>query len=186
MRLLLHDFAGHAFPVSLSRELALRGHTVCHAYCASLVTTPQGVLTRRDGDPLGLGFAPIDLGVSLNKGAFIRRWRQERRHGVLAAELLERFKPDVVLSGNTPLDAQRHLMRAAQDHGARFVFWVQDLIGVAASRLLRQKLPLFGGLIGDYYAMIEGRQIAAAMRWCSSPMTSATSFRPSSSIRMPT
>ncbi len=40
MHILIHDYAGHAFPVSLSRELAMRGHRVTHAF-ASVLQTPQ-------------------------------------------------------------------------------------------------------------------------------------------------
>lgn len=160
MRILLHDFAGHAFVVPLSRALASRGHTICHTYCASLISTPQGVLQRTPDDPQGLTFEPIDLGEPLQKGAFVTRWRQERRHGTRVAELIRTFQPDVVLSGQAPLDAQARVMKAARQQDARFVFWVQDLIGLAAARLLREKLPIFGGLIGDYYARMEGSQLS--------------------------
>ena len=34
-RVLLHDFAGHAFPMDLTRALGRRGHTVLHTYCES-------------------------------------------------------------------------------------------------------------------------------------------------------
>ncbi len=43
MRILLNDFSGHPFPVQLSRELAGRGYTVLHTYCASFLT-PHGSL----------------------------------------------------------------------------------------------------------------------------------------------
>jgi colanic acid biosynthesis glycosyl transferase WcaI len=162
MRILVHDFAGHAFAISLSRELARRGHGVDHAYCASLVTTPQGALQRREDDPPGLQFHPIDLGEPLQKTAFLKRWRQERRYGRLAARLVEEVRPDVVLSGQTPLDAQGRLLRATHRIGARYVFWVQDLIGVASAELLRDRIPLIGGLAGDHYARLERKHLRAS------------------------
>ena len=34
MKILIHDFAGHPFQMTLSRELANRGHDITHAYFA--------------------------------------------------------------------------------------------------------------------------------------------------------
>ncbi len=155
MRILVHDYGGYAFAVQLSRVLARRGHTVCHAYCASLQTTPPGVLTRQADDAPGLTIKGLELAEPLDKYAFVKRWRQEREHGRLIAREVERFGPDVVLSGNAPLDAQKQLMAACRTHGARFVFWLQDLLGIATHRLLRKKMPVLGEAVGRYYLLLE-------------------------------
>lgn len=155
MRILVHDYGGYAFAVQLSRALAQRGHQVCHAYCASLQTTPRGVL-RRDDTP-GLEINGLELAEPLEKYAFFKRWRQERAYGRLIAREVERFGPDVVLSGNAPLDAQQRLLRTCQARGVRFVFWLQDLIGIATHRLLRTKIPALGEVVGRYYRGLEWR-----------------------------
>jgi colanic acid biosynthesis glycosyl transferase WcaI len=154
MRILVHDFAGHPFQVQLSRSLARRGHTVLHVYCASLPTTPQAMAVQPD-DPDTLEIRGLALPVPIDKQAFVRRWRQERAYGRLAAEVLHDFVPDVVLSANTPLDAQQRLLKSSRDVGARFVFWVQDLIGLASERLLRDKIPVLGAIVGAHYARLE-------------------------------
>ncbi len=159
MRILVHDFAGHPFQVQLSRAFARRGHTVLHAYCASLPSTPQAMETRPD-DPDGFEIRGLALDSPINKQAFVQRWRQERAYGHLAAGALRDFRPDVMLSANTPLDAQRTLLEAAREVGARFVYWVQDLIGWASERLLREKVPVLGGFVGGYYARLERRLLA--------------------------
>ncbi len=156
MRLLLNDFGGYPFVRPLARALAARGHTVRHTWCASLPTTPQGALALRPDDPPTLGAAPIHLAAPLDKYSFARRWRQEREFGRMVARDTVAFRPDVVLSANTPLDAQAMLMRAT---GAPFVFWLQDLIGVAADRLLRRKIPVAGALVGRHYLAMEARQL---------------------------
>ncbi|MFQ5572264.1 MAG: glycosyltransferase family 4 protein [Rhodothermales bacterium] len=155
MRILVHDFGGYAFAVQLSRALAQRGHTVCHAYCASLRTTPPGIPARQPEDAARLEIKGLELAAPLDKFAFVKRWRQEREHGRLIAREVERFRPDVVLSGNAPLDAQRMLLAACRTRNIRFVFWLQDLIGVAAHRLLRKKIPLLGEVVGRYYLRLE-------------------------------
>ena len=160
MRILVHDFAGHPFQVQLSRSLARRGHTVLHAYCASLNTTPQATLSVQPDDPPGFMIRGLALDRPINKQAFVERWRQERAYGKQIADAARSFRPDVVLSANTPLDAQARLLAVSQSIGARFVFWVQDLIGLAAERLLRGKVPVVGGFVGTHYAKLERRLLA--------------------------
>lgn len=156
MRILVHDYGGYAFPYQLSLELARRGHFVSHAYCADLVTTPPGVPDEAD-EPLNLSVDPISLGAPLQKYDFVTRWRQERAYGRLIAEHTRNFGPDIVLSANTPLDALLPLQRTCRRDGAAFVFWLQDLLGVAAYEILRQRIPVAGDLIGRYYRSLERR-----------------------------
>ncbi len=164
MRILSNDFGGYPYPAQLARALAARGHTVMHTYCASLQTTPQGTLTRQPDDPPGLEIAPVRLRRPLEKYAFVTRWRQEREYGRKLARAATTFRPDVVLSANTPLDAQAMMMDAARGTGAPFVFWLQDVIGIAAERILRIKIPVVGGLIGQYYVRMEARQLRESAR----------------------
>ncbi|NBB91751.1 MAG: glycosyltransferase [Gammaproteobacteria bacterium] len=139
MRILVHDYAGHPFQVQLSRELARRGHEVMHAWCARL-QTPRGALSRADDDPRSLTLEGIDLGEEFSKYGLLSRWRQEGRYGKLLAGRLKAFRPDVVISGNTPLRAQAIARREAQRGGAAFVFWVQDVLGVGIGHALRRRL----------------------------------------------
>ncbi|RMF45316.1 MAG: glycosyltransferase WbuB [Deltaproteobacteria bacterium] len=157
MRLFVHDFGGYPFPIELSRALARRGHTVLHGYCASLQTTPTGPLAPRPDDAPSLTIEPIRLARPLEKYRFVTRWRQENEYGRLLQRTVHRFQPEVVLSGNTPLDAQRALQRACRATGSRVVYWVQDLLGVAADRILRRRLPGVGHLVGRYYLGLERR-----------------------------
>ncbi len=156
MRLLIHDYGGYPFIIPLSRELARRGHTVLHLY-AGYNNTPRGDMERRDGDPPGLEFKALYTRRPLNKYSFLRRWGQEREYGGLLAGEIRRWRPQVVLSADTPLDAQAQALTAARAVGARFVFWLQDLLGEAAWRILRRRIPLAGALIGEYYRALEGR-----------------------------
>ncbi len=126
------------------------------------MTTPQAALAPQPDDPEGFSVAPISLGEPLNKADFLKRWRQERRYGRLAAAELRGFRPEAVLSANAPLDAQGRLLRAAHGVGARFAFWVQDLIGLASARLLRERVPVVGGLVGERYRRMEAAQLRAS------------------------
>ena len=118
MRILVHDYAGHPFQAELSRELARRGHLVMHAYRAK-VGGRSGALERVPDDPATLSFQPIVLGprAPQRKGV-ARRLRHELTYGRAAARIVENFRPDAVLSSNTPLLVQRALQRASHQASA--------------------------------------------------------------------
>ncbi|MHB8635215.1 MAG: glycosyltransferase family 4 protein [Fimbriimonadaceae bacterium] len=161
MKILNHDYAGHAFQIELSRALARRGHEVLHVYNAS-DTTPKGPLSPRADDPLTLSITGLTLADTVAKGSLVKRWRQERTYGQLAANLIRRERPDIVLSGNTPLDAQAAMQRATLEQNAHFVYWLQDFVGIATNQILRRKLPLIGSAIGSHYAKLEVRLLTAS------------------------
>ena len=159
MRILSNDFGGYPYPVQLARELARRGHDVLHTHCASLTTTPGGATAPRADDPPTFETRGLALGRPLEKYNFGRRFLQEREYGHLISHAARVFRPDVVLSANTPLDAQRMLLRETRRQGARFVFWLQDIIGIAAERILRDKIPVAGALVGQHYVRLEARML---------------------------
>ena len=162
MRILVHDYAGHPFQEQLSRSLARRGHDVLHAYCASIPNTAHGTMQRLPDDPTTFAIEGVRLAESLEKYSYAKRWRQENEYGHRIVETVARFKPDVVLSGNTPLDAQRRLLERCRGRGIRFVYWLQDLLGVATHRVLRKKLPIAGDLVGRYYMRQERRLLRSS------------------------
>jgi colanic acid biosynthesis glycosyl transferase WcaI len=159
MRVVVHDYAGHPFQVELSRSLARRGHEVLHLYSASILT-PQGALKRRDDDPVTFAVEPIVLPKTVDKGNLWKRRESDREHGALAMKRIVEFRPDVILASNTPLDCQKLFIEHCRADGRRFVFWVQDLIGQAAKRLLKDRLPLVGPVVGAIWVKFEERLLA--------------------------
>lgn len=157
MRLYIHDFGGYAFPFQLSKALAKRGHQVIHAYYGSHQTTPPGVDSAAGKDIDNLTIEPIELKTVLDKYNFFKRWRQESEYGHAVAKSVQTFKPDLVLSANTPLDAQKTLIRTCKKQSIPFVFWLQDLLGLAAHNILSRKIPVAGALIGKHYIALEKR-----------------------------
>lgn len=159
MRILVHDYAGHAFPTSLSRALAARGHEVVHAFAGSL-QTPRGDLQRNPGDANTLEFReiPMDPDYPRYKYSFRRRRNMEVRYGHAAADFVREWKPDAVLSGNTPTETQEPITRATVENGGRFYYWVQDFYSLAVDKLLRKKIPVAGGFIGAWYRLLDSRQ----------------------------
>lgn len=159
MKILVHDYAGHAFPASLSRALAARGHEVVHAFAGSL-QTPRGDLARRTSDPSSLSFReiPMDPRYPRFKYSFVRRRSMEVRYGRDVAAFVRQWQPQAVISGNTPTETQDPLLRATIAAGGRFYYWVQDFYSLAVDRLLRAKLPLLGPMIGAWYRRLDRAQ----------------------------
>jgi glycosyltransferase involved in cell wall biosynthesis len=154
MRIILHDYAGHPFQVQLSRELAGRGHEVLHLYCSS-THTPRGDLARRHGDPPGFDVRAISLAQTIPKRSFVRRYRMESQYSRALIAECERFRPEAVLSANTPSVPEYRLAKWCDRKVIRRVFWVQDIYGLAAYRLLRRKLPGIGQLVGQYFLALD-------------------------------
>lgn len=154
MRILIHDYAGHPFQVQLSRSLAKRGYRVLHAYCRSF-QTPRGPLLKRNSDPATLDIVGIHLSEPINKYSFVKRRMQDITYGKLLAGEITQFRPDVVISGNTPLDTQKIVLKRCQGRDIKFVYWVQDMYGIAVHRVLSKRLPVLGTAIGWHYMRIE-------------------------------
>ncbi|MEM0895543.1 MAG: glycosyltransferase family 4 protein [Verrucomicrobiota bacterium] len=163
MRILVHDYAGHPFQVQLSRELARMGHTVKHAY-ASALQTPRGELTVRPDDPEGFSVEEVPMHPKYKewKYSFVKRQHLEIGYGRKLARLVRRWKPDAVLSSNTPTEPQASLLEATKNVGARFVYWVQDFYSIAVDKIVRKKLPVVGPLVGSYYKTLDRQQFRAS------------------------
>lgn len=161
MRIIVSDYSGHPFQVQLSRALARIGHEVLHLYSASF-QTPKGNLLRRDDDVPGFQIKGIFSTDEFQKDSFVKRRRQEIEIGERIGAEIKAFKPDVVFSGNAPIDTQVRIRRAARQVQAKFVFWVQDLYGEAIRRILHKKFGAIGSLIGGWYSRIERRLIRSS------------------------
>ena len=82
----------------------------------------------------------------------------EVRYGKEVAKFITSWKPDAVLSGNTPTETQEPITRAAIAEGGRFYYWVQDFYSLAVDQILRRKIPLAGGWVGSWYRRLDRRQ----------------------------
>lgn len=161
MKILIHDYAGHPFQVELSRSLARRGHTVLHLFSGSVIT-PQAGMTKTASDPATFSVQAITLAEKIKKSNLIARRGQEIEHGRLVCHEIEKFKPDVMVSSNTPLDSQRLHQVTCDRLGIPMVYWLQDLIGVATMALLRERLPVAGWMAGKYYMGLETKLLKAS------------------------
>jgi glycosyltransferase involved in cell wall biosynthesis len=154
MRIVVHDYAGHPNEIYMSRELARRGHDVLHLYAGS-IETPRGELVKTPKDPPTFAVDGVFHTKPFLKHTYVRRQLQEIEYGRLLVDRIAKFKPDVVLSGNTPLFPQARLIRECRKWGTAFVFWVEDVYSLAVDAGMRRKFPIVGGLVGGHYIRLE-------------------------------
>jgi len=155
LKIFLHDYPGHAFPVHLSRALAQAGHEVVHAY-AAVLESPRGGLERRPSDPEGLTILPIITGATMNKYAMVRRVIEEREYGMKLAKAIAEAKPDLFVTCTTPNDVL-DMLRTKLPKDLRIIWWLQDIYSVGIRSVLSRKLPVIGALAGAVYRFKEKR-----------------------------
>jgi colanic acid biosynthesis glycosyl transferase WcaI len=140
--------------MQLSRAFARKGHNVLHTYTAEL-QTPRGALLKQNDDSPNLSIYGITLTKPFNRYSLTKRFAQERELGRALQYRAMEFQPDIIISANTPLAAQKTLLSTARQLKAGFVFWLQDLLGVGIKRNLNKKLPFIGNAIGSYFIHLE-------------------------------
>jgi glycosyltransferase involved in cell wall biosynthesis len=157
-RIAIHDYCGHPFQFELSRELARRGYEVRHFYFAD-DAGPKGNTQSSSRDPAGFSVEGISLGRRYSKTNLIQRRQADVLYGKLAGQRIAQFRPDVTISGNTPLEAQAPILERSRSAGSAFVFWMQDFYSVAAAKILSRKLPIVGHAVGAYYKHLEAKML---------------------------
>ena len=154
MRVVIHDYCGHPFQIQLSRELARRGADVLHLHCPSY-TSGKGATERLPTDPASFHISGVHLDEDFAKHNPRKRLLQELQYGRRLVRQAAEFTPDVVVSANTPLFAQRRLLTHCRRTGVRFVHWHQDIISLAMRHELDRRLPLVGGRLGGLIVALE-------------------------------
>jgi colanic acid biosynthesis glycosyl transferase WcaI len=153
-RVLVHDYSGHPFQVQLSRELARRGYEVLHLHCPSY-RSGKGALELAPDDPETLEIDEVRLPREFDKYSLWRRPVQERAYARRLIRRVAQFSPDVVLSSNTPLIAQRIFQNSCRRKRVPFVFWHQDLYSFPIRDALRARLRVIGRALGSAVVNLE-------------------------------
>lgn len=158
MRIAVHDYAGFAFPLDLSIELSRRGHDVLHVFSEA-----SGGPKASFGEEHHRHLQIANIGIErVEKDHLLKRWLQERRYGDLAIRELDKWHPDVVISGNTPLEAQKKIIDWAGHCSVPSVFWLQDLLSIAARSIISKVSRTLAHFVYAYLKRIEKGALTAA------------------------
>jgi len=158
MRIAVHDYAGFGFPFQLSEELSKRGHTVLHLFTRASGGPKTNFETKCNNN---LQIKNINI-YNVEKEKYFKRWLQERQYGKYATTRLNRWQPDVIISANTPLEAQLKIINWAHKNIVPSVFWLQDLLSVAARNVFDNYNRLLGRAVYLYFKKIETRALSKA------------------------
>ena len=151
MNIAINDYGGFPFPFDLSRELVRRGHQVRHLYTMSS-GGPKSV--PQSSVPNGLEIHNLEMGAA-NKDDFVKRWYQELNYGRRLVAKLGQWQPQVIISANTPLVAQHKFIKWSRQRHIPFVFWLQDLLSIAAKSILYKSFGPLAWPICKYFENIE-------------------------------
>jgi colanic acid biosynthesis glycosyl transferase WcaI len=156
LKLLFHDYGGHAHTAHLARALCRYGFDVSYVSFQGF-STPKGSVCARVDDPKNFRASQIGISAPFDKDNLFRRMLQQREYANALRAFASAEAPDVIISSNSPLEVQQALLSVSRKAGAGFVFWCQDIHSEAIGRILGRKNRLLGQLAGSYYRQKERR-----------------------------
>jgi glycosyltransferase involved in cell wall biosynthesis len=156
MKIILHEMGTYAHRQELAKALSSRGHEIAYLYCPSFRTPSRSSLCFTPRDKVTV--VPIELGSEFAKWQLLKRFLQERVYGTRVASVIAKLRPDLVISGNTPIEIQAAIQKMCRRSGTPFLFWLEDVYSIGVKSVL-SKMPLIGDLIASRYALLE-RKVA--------------------------
>jgi glycosyltransferase involved in cell wall biosynthesis len=154
MKLILHEMATYAHRQELAKALASRGHEVSYLYCPSASTPSRTSLCFTPDDDVIV--VPVDLGAEFAKWQLVKRFWQERVYGARVSSVIAGRRPDLVISGNSPIAIQAAIQKTCRGSGTPFLFWLEDVYSIGIKSVL-SKVPVIGASIAAGYALLERR-----------------------------
>jgi glycosyltransferase involved in cell wall biosynthesis len=151
MKVIVHDYAGHPFQFDLSKELTKKTLEVYHLYTESSGGPKAGFDAKEN---LKLKVVSIEQKL-IKKSNFFWRFFQEYAYGRKLTDQCLKISPDVIISANTPIPAQFLLWKYAKKNDVRFIFWLQDLISIAAENILKKKFGFLGIIVAKIMQKFE-------------------------------
>jgi len=152
-RVVLLDYGKYQFLRSTAALLRANGVSITYIYNSAVQAANQdSSLSSNCSGEIGIG-----VRSRFEKYSPVRRWMQEIEWANNCIGFLEATRPTILFSANTPLDVQKRVAAWCRRNGVLFVFWVQDILGVAIRKLFGLRWPLVGDLAGRYYERLEAK-----------------------------
>jgi hypothetical protein len=109
MNIVLHEMGTYTHRQELAKALTSRGHKIAYVYCASFQTPSRSSMAFTAGDRVTV--IPMELASQFAKSRLVKRFVQERAYGARVASVIASLRPDVVISGNTPIEIQATIQK---------------------------------------------------------------------------
>jgi len=155
LKVIIHDYAGHPFQFKLAEELSKKIE-VHYLYFIN-DAGPKGNFFNIKNKNLHV--EPVGYDIKYNKENFIMRLFNDIKYGLSVAKIINKIKPDIVLSGNTPTFAQQSIIKSAKKNSSKFIFWVQDFYSLAVKNILEKKFKYLSVPIALVFKYMEKIQL---------------------------
>jgi colanic acid biosynthesis glycosyl transferase WcaI len=150
------DYGNYPFIKEAVSNLFEKGMDASYLYSSSF-PSPNKSSTQKTTSSSNQRIIPITIKGQFKKYSFIKRRYQEIEWARNCCATLDEHNPNIVVVANAPLEVLKLLNRWCRNNGSKFVFWMQDVHGIAIKKILSRKIPFLGNLIGLYYISLENR-----------------------------
>jgi colanic acid biosynthesis glycosyl transferase WcaI len=158
LKIIVHDYAGHPFPLTLSEELSKK-NKVYHLYFKNDYG-PKASFKSEINENLKV--ESIGLNIKYNKSNFFTRFIKDFIYGHHVAKRIDKIKPDVIISGQCPTFAQEIIINSSKKNNSKFIIWVQDFYSPAVRSILMKKLSFLSLPISLLFRYFEKKQFKIA------------------------
>lgn len=147
-KIVVFDFPGHPFQYDLSRKLSeIENCRVYHLYNPKQLGPKSSF---QNSESLKI----ITVPKYFSKNNFIRL-KDELVYGFLIFSKIYKINPDVIISSNMPLIPQSFFLLYSKIFGKQFIFWLQDIISIAAEKILKKQKNIFSSIVGSFFNILE-------------------------------
>lgn len=149
----VHDYGGYPFTYQLAAKLSER-YKVTYIYCSGSGSSKG----NKYSDEVGLKCIDL-MNKPVDKANFIKRFFDEFNYGKKLKDLVSSSHVDVMLSANTPTIPQYIIQNYCKKNNIKFVFWLHDIISVAARSVFLKKNKILSEIVYMIWAFFESRAL---------------------------
>jgi colanic acid biosynthesis glycosyl transferase WcaI len=147
-KIVVFDFPGHPFQYDLSRKLSeIENYRVYHIYNPKQLG-PKSSFQNSES------LKVITVPKYFSKNHFVRL-KDEFIYGFLIFINIYKINPDVIISSNMPLIPQSFFLLYSKMFGKQFIFWLQDIISIAAEKILKKQKNILSSIVGRFFNFLE-------------------------------
>ncbi len=157
-KIVVHDYAGHPFSLTLSKELSKK-YKVNHLFFKNDYG-PKADFENQFNHNLSI--EGIGSDISYDKNNFFTRFIKDFIYGNKVAKRINEIKPDIIISGQCPTFAQELIINLAKKNNLNFTIWVQDFYSIAVYYILKKKISFLSLPISFLFKYFEKKQFKLA------------------------
>lgn len=147
-KVVVFDFPGHPFQYELSEKLSLFDNfNIYHLYNAKQLG-PKSSFKKKNN------LSVIQVNKSFSKNFYIRFF-DEIFYSFLISYQIIKIRPNSIISSNCPLIPQFFIYLLCNVLNVKFIFWLQDIISIAAKEILKKQKNFFQKIVSSIFFKIE-------------------------------